>query len=243
MARTIPALYIQDITLPTLRGIPDRARVLAMALDRTGVDAVEMGLDDIATLAPLLTCARASVLLHPGMDTVDDLRRAYGLGVRSVRVAVSCLDAGPAAPLLSQAHELGLDTACLLLSSHLASPTDLARQAKAMEAAGAACIYVVDSDGALDMDGVAARLRAFDRVLLPATQRGIQAHHGLSLAVANSLVAVQNGALRVDAALCSPGPAPLDLFIAAATRKGWAHGCDAGALAEAVAALGQGRAA
>lgn len=241
MARTIPPLYIQDITLPTLG--PDRVRVLAMALDRAGVDAVEMDLADIATLAPLLSRARASVLLHPGTDALDDVRRAHDLGAWSVRVAVSSLDAGPAAPLLSLARELGLDSACLLLSSHLASPTDLARQAKAMEAAGAACVYVVDSDGALDMDGVAARLRAFDRVLLPTTQRGIQAHHGLSLAVANSLVAVQNGALRVDAALDGPGPAPLDLFIAAASRKGWAHGCDAGALAEAIAALGQGRAA
>ena len=248
-------IYIQDVTLRDgMHAIKhqygkDKLREIAIALDKAGVDAIEVAHGDglaggsfnygfgahtdwewLEGLDEVLENAVLTTLILPGIATIDDLKKAADLGVKSVRIATHCTEADISPQHIEAAKKLGMDVGGFLMMAHMNEPAKLAEQAQIMEAAGADCVYVTDSAGALLMDDVADRVKAFREVLKPETEIGIHCHHNLSLGVANTIVAMQHGANRLDASLAGMGAgagnAPLEVLIAVLNKMEVEHGSD-----------------
>jgi len=255
-------IYVQDTTLRDgMHAIkhaytPDQVRTIAKALDEAGVSGIEVthgdglagtsfnygfgtntDLEWIEAAADVVKNAKLTVLLLPGIGTVEDLQNAQAAGATSVRVATHCTEADVSKQHIEWAREHGMDVACLLMLAHMTEPKAFAEQAKLMESYGANCIYVTDSAGALLLDGVTDRFKAMSDLLDPATETGMHAHNNLGLGVAFNLVALEQGATRIDGSLggmgAGAGNAPLEVFIAVADRMGLNHGCDVFGLMDA----------
>ncbi|WP_242907118.1 4-hydroxy-2-oxovalerate aldolase [Actinomadura terrae] len=235
----------------------EQVRGVVHALDRAGVEVIEVthgdGLggssfnygfsleDDIKLVGAAVdeaTAAKIAVLLLPGLGTVEDLRKAHGAGASVARIATHCTEADVSLQHFAAARDLGMETVGFLMLSHRIGPAELAAQARIMVDGGAQCVYVVDSAGALVLGEAQERISALVREIGHEAQVGFHGHQNLSLGVANSVLAQQNGARQIDGALCAlgagAGNSPTEVLVATFERLGVPTGVDVqGALAAA----------
>jgi 4-hydroxy-2-oxovalerate/4-hydroxy-2-oxohexanoate aldolase len=222
---------------------------VATALDAAGVPLIEVTHGDglggasvnygfpaasdeqyLRAVIPRMQRAKISALLLPGIGTVEHLHLAHDCGVATVRIATHCTEADVSEQHIRCARKLGLDTVAFLMMAHMVPAPELARQAKLMEGYGAQCVYVTDSAGYMLPEDVTARVGALRAALAPETQIGFHGHHNLGMGIANSLAAIEAGAVRIDGSAAGlgagAGNTPLEVFNAVATRMGIETGVD-----------------
>jgi 4-hydroxy-2-oxovalerate/4-hydroxy-2-oxohexanoate aldolase len=184
----------------------------------------------LRAVIPKLSRSHVSALLIPGIGTVDELRMAVDCGVHTVRVATHCTEADVAEQHIGLARELGVDTVGFLMMAHMSEPEQLVEQALLMESYGANCIYATDSAGFMLPDDARARIAALRAALSPETEIGFHGHHNLAMGVANSIAAVEAGAVRIDGSAAGlgagAGNTPLEVFVAVCDRMGIETGVD-----------------
>jgi 4-hydroxy 2-oxovalerate aldolase len=227
----------------------EQVRAVVSALDGAGVQVIEVShgdglggssfnygfslVDEISLIRAAVDEARAAriaVLLLPGVGTVENLREAREAGASVARIATHCTEADVSVQHFAAARDLGMETVGFLMLAHRLDPAGLARQARIMVDAGAECVYVVDSAGALVLSDAQARVQALVAEIGREAQVGFHGHQNLSLGVANSVLAYQAGATQVDGALCAlgagAGNAPTEVLAATFARLGIGTGVD-----------------
>lgn len=234
----------------------EQVRAVVAALDAAGVPVLEVSHGDglggssftygfshtselelIETAVQTARRAQIAALLLPGIGTSEDLRRAAALGVSLIRVATHCTEADVGVQHLALARELGLSTVGFLMMSHSQPGDVLAAQARIMADAGAQCVYVVDSAGALIPSEAAARVSALRDELGDDAQVGFHGHENLACGVANTLAAIDAGAVQVDASTrrmgAGAGNTPTEALAAVLAKLGLRTGIDVAAIAGA----------
>ncbi len=227
----------------------DQMTAIAKGLDEAGVPLIEVTHGDglggssvnygfpahtdaeyLGAVIPLMRQAKVSALLLPGIGTVDHLKMAHELGVHTIRVATHCTEADVSEQHITMARKMDMDTVGFLMMSHMNSADGLVKQAKLMEGYGANCIYITDSAGHMLPEDVRIKLGAVRQALKPETELGFHGHHNLAMGVANSIAAVEIGAMRIDAAAAGlgagAGNTPMEVFIAVCSMMGIETGVD-----------------
>ncbi len=227
----------------------DQMRAMARALDEAKVPLIEVTHGDglggssvnygfslhtdkeyLEAVIPVLEFSKVSVLLLPGIGTLRDLKMVEDLGVQTVRVATHCTEADTAEQHITYAAKQGFDTVGFLMMSHMATAEKLLEQARLMVGYGANCIYMTDSAGHMLPEDVGEKIGLLRSELPAEVELGFHGHHNLAMGVANSLVAVEAGANRIDGSVAGfgagAGNTPLEVFAAVCDMYGADTGID-----------------
>ncbi|OYD66898.1 4-hydroxy-2-oxovalerate aldolase [Rhodococcus sp. OK302] len=227
----------------------DHVRSIVGALDEAGVPVIEVTHGDglggssfnygfshtpeqelIKAAVATAKQAKIAFLMLPGLGVQSDIREAADNGASICRIATHCTEADISIQHFGLARDLGLETVGFLMMSHSTTPEKLAAQARIMADAGCQCVYVVDSAGALIMNDVSDRVSALVAELGSDAQVGFHGHENLGLGVANSVLAVQAGALQIDGSTrrfgAGAGNTPVEAFVAVAEKLGIRTGID-----------------
>lgn len=225
----------------------DQLRLYAAAANQAGIAVVEVGhgnglgasslqigqarlTDDVMldVVREALTESRMGVFMAPGWGTGKDIRRAVARGADVVRIAAHCTQADVTERHLGQVRDLGVEAQAVLLMSHMTDPDRLALECARAVQFGAQAVGIMDSAGHYLPGDVTNRVAAIAAAVdVPIIFHG---HDNLSMAVANSVAAVEAGATIIDACArgfgAGAGNAQLEVLVAVLERLGHGTGVD-----------------
>jgi 4-hydroxy 2-oxovalerate aldolase len=231
----------------------DSEEVIAIVkgLDHAGVQVIEIAHGDglggssfnygfskmdekelIAQACAATTNAKIACLLLPGIGLADDLRDVQELGVGMARIATHCTEADISEQHIKTSKSLGMETIGFMMMAHMNSPEGLVEEALKMQSYGADAIYFADSAGAMTTEDVRRRVNALVNALdIPV---GVHAHNNLSMAVANSIAAYEEGATNLDGTSAGlgagAGNCPTEILAAVSDKYGITTGVNVLAL-------------
>lgn len=176
-----------------------------------------------------LTRSKMAIHAIPGFCTIQrHLSMAIDLGVDVFRIASHCTEADITLRHIEYVRKHGKEVYGVLMMSHMASLKILTDEARKMEAYGAEGLVIMDSAGAYLPADVTRRISALVEVLtIPV---GFHAHNNLGMGIANSVAAVEAGAVIIDGSArgfgAGAGNAQLEVLVAVFQMMGFETGID-----------------
>lgn len=225
----------------------DQAVAVAGGLDQVGVSLIELSHGDgiagssvnygfsktnemelLKAAKNVVKNAKLTVLLLPGIGTIEDLEEAQENGAQAVRIATHVTEADIAIQHIKYAKSIDMMAVGFLMMSHMASPEKIVEQAKIFVECGADYINLADSAGYMLPDDVRARVSALKNAVdIPI---GFHSHNNLGLSIANSIAAVEEGATYLDATCrglgAGAGNTQNEVLCAVLNRLGYETGVD-----------------
>ncbi len=143
---------------------------------------------------------RLGAFLIPGFGTInDDIKPAIDTGVDLFCVAIHCTEADVTKQHIEYLRKKNKETYGILMMYHMASKERLLEEALKMQSYGAQGVILMDSAGA-SIPGMVVETVSYLAQNIQ-VKLGFHAHNNLGLAISNSLIAIQNGALIIDGTL------------------------------------------
>ena len=225
----------------------DQVKAIAQGLDNVGVSIIEIShgdgiagssinygfleaneMDLIKAASSVIKNAKLGVLLLPGIGTIEDLEEAKENGAEVIRVATHVTEADVGIQHIQAAKKMDMMAVGFLMMSHMVSPEKIVEQAKIFVDAGADYINIADSAGAMSMDDVRARISNLKNSIdIPI---GFHSHNNMGLSIANSVVAIEEGATYIDVTCrglgAGAGNAQSEVLCAVLDRLGYDTGMD-----------------
>lgn len=221
---------------------PDEMADVAAALEKAQMDVIEVSHGDgmggssinygfaaadteayLSAVEPQLDDTELSVLLLPGIGTVEHLDLAADHGADICRIATHVTEADVSAEHFEYVNDRGLEANGLLMLSHMEPPETVLEQAQLMEEYGADAVYVMDSAGAMLPSDARERVELLVEEL--SIDVGYHAHNNLGLGIGNTLAAVDAGAVTVDGCLrglgAGSGNAQIEVLVGALEKAGY----------------------
>lgn len=200
-----------------------------------GASSLQLGLSKVADKTMLETAranlknAKLGIHIIPGFATIEkDLKLAIDCGVDVIRVASHCTEADITERHIKFVREEGKIAYGVLMMSHMVSKEILAEEAYKMQSYGADGIIFMDSAGFFLPQNVTERVQSLvDALSIPV---GFHAHNNLGMAIANSVAAVDAGALMLDGCArgfgAGAGNAQLEVLVAVLERLAYQTNID-----------------
>ncbi|KAA8674088.1 4-hydroxy-2-oxovalerate aldolase [Clostridium sp. HV4-5-A1G] len=225
----------------------EQVKAIVSGLDKAGIKYIELSHGDglagssynygwsktseeelLKAASDVIEKANLTVLLLPGIGTIEDLKMASHYGAKVVRVATHVTEADISEQHIGMAKKLGMMAVGFLMMTHMAPVEKVVEQAKLLESYGADYVNIADSAGAMLPEQVTDRISAVvDALNVPV---GFHAHNNLTLATANSLAAIKAGATFIDGACrglgAGAGNAQIEVLAGLLQKLGYETGVD-----------------